>query len=251
MDPNYTAVQWFLESKDPSVRYFTLTDVLEEPKDSHRVMAEKKRVPKGSRVQALLTGQEMDGGFGVHPYQKWTGAHWRLVSLVELGIPPGHRAALKAADQVLRWLTVGLKDRPKDYRGVRKVNGLWRAHASMEGNALGVCSRQGLRDDPRVRQLARSLIEWQWPDGGWNCDERAEARHSSFYESLSTLWGLIEYQRSQAREQRQEPSRKPANSSLDTASSARRSPAMLSTQNGSNSTTLYTGTTTSFKLLES
>lgn len=195
MNPDQSAIGWLLKSRDPSLRYLTLTQVLEEPEDSDRVQAEKKRVLNGPRVQALLTGQEKDGGFGVHPYQKWTGAHWRLVSLVELGIPPGHRAALKAADQVLRWLTVGLKDRPKDYRGVRKVNGLWRAHASMEGNALGVCSRQGLGDDARVRQLARSLIEWQWPDGGWNCDERAEARHSSFYESLATLWGLIEYQK--------------------------------------------------------
>ncbi len=31
------------------------------------------------------------------------------------------------------------------------------------------------------------------PDGGWNCDKREEAHHSSFNESLSTLWGLTEY----------------------------------------------------------
>jgi hypothetical protein len=33
----------------------------------------------------------------------------------------------------------------------------------------------------------------QWPDGGWNCDRREEAHHSSFNESLSTLWGQVEY----------------------------------------------------------
>jgi hypothetical protein len=32
-------------------------------------------------------------------------------------------------------------------------------------------------------------------DGGWNCDKRPEARHSSFNESLSTLWGLTQYGR--------------------------------------------------------
>ena len=41
--------------------------------------------------------------------------------------------------------------------------------------------------------LARSLVEWQWPDGGWNCDKTPEANHSSFYESLCPLWGLAEY----------------------------------------------------------
>jgi hypothetical protein len=40
--------------------------------------------PPAGTVTALLPGQRGDGGFGVHPYRKWTGAHWRLVSLVEL-----------------------------------------------------------------------------------------------------------------------------------------------------------------------
>jgi hypothetical protein len=53
----------------------------------------------------------------------------------------------------------------------------------------------GLAKDARVEQLAQSLVEWQWPDGGWNCDKRAAARHSSFYESLAPLWGLSEYYR--------------------------------------------------------
>ncbi|HZY93341.1 MAG TPA: hypothetical protein VFE98_00575 [Candidatus Bathyarchaeia archaeon] len=44
-------------------------------------------------------------------------------------------------------------------------------------------------------KLAQSLVEWQWPDGGWNSDRRPEADHSSVNESLSTLWGLAEYQK--------------------------------------------------------
>jgi hypothetical protein len=44
-------------------------------------------------------------------------------------------------------------------------------------------------------ELADSLVKWQWPDGGWNCDKRPEAHHSSFAESLSTLWGLTWYER--------------------------------------------------------
>jgi hypothetical protein len=46
----------------------------------------------GAKVTALLSGQRGDGGFGVHPYRKWTGAHWRLVSLAELVSRPGGRA---------------------------------------------------------------------------------------------------------------------------------------------------------------
>ena len=191
MDRNNPTVNWLLHSHDPSIRYFALTEVLDEPKDSLGVEAARQDIVKGPRVKALLSGQRSDGGFGVHPYQKWTGAHWRLVSLVELRIPAGNKAAVRATDGVLRWLTGG----PQEYRRDRRKNGLWRVHASMEGNALGVCSRLGLAEDPRVKQLAQSLVEWQWPDGGWNCDDREEVKHSSFYETLATLWGLVEYHR--------------------------------------------------------
>jgi hypothetical protein len=33
--------------------------------------------------------------------------------------------------------------------------------------------------DPRAELLAYSLVAWQWPDGGWNCDLGASGRRSS------------------------------------------------------------------------
>lgn len=58
---------------------------------------------------------------------------------------------------------------------------------------LAVCCRLGLAADPRVHTLAESLLAWQWPDGGWNCDTAAASRRSSFHETLAPLWGLHEY----------------------------------------------------------
>jgi hypothetical protein len=96
--------------------------------------------------------------------------------------------AVKATKGVLDWLTG-----EGHIKGIKQINGLTRRCASQEGNALAVCSRLGLANDPRVAQLADSLAKWQWPDGGWNCDKRPNAHYSSFNESLSTLWGLTEY----------------------------------------------------------
>jgi len=184
------AVEWLLRSEDPSVRYFTLTDILEQSARSAPVRQAKSHIPTGPRMSALLAGQQPDGGFGVRPYQKFRGAHWRLVSLVELGIPPDDARAHAAAEQVLDWL------HGDAHRGrIQTINGLVRRCASQEGNALGVCTYLGLGRDPRVKCLADSLIEWQWPDGGWNCDKKPEAHHSSFYESLRPLWGLLQYHR--------------------------------------------------------
>ena len=171
-----SAVEWLLSSKEAAIRYLTRRDVLGEDDAEERA-----RISDGAIVRALLRNQRGN------PYKKWQGAHWRLVALADLELPAGEPRALAAAEQVLDWLT-GVGHR----RSVRVVNGLTRRCASQEGNALAACARLGLRDDPRVELLARSLVEWQWPDGGWNCDDRA-TRRSSFHESLAPTWGLHEY----------------------------------------------------------
>jgi hypothetical protein len=177
------AVEWLLSSKEPAIRFLTRRDVLGE-----RVDLDRDEILGGPIVRALLRGQRRDGGFGGHPYKKWTGAHWRLVSLVELCVPPGHPPAVAAADTVLGWLTgIG------HLQAVRTIDGLTRRCASQEGNALAVCSRLGMAADPRVELMARSLVQWQWPDGGWNCDPRATGRRSSFHETVTPMWGLHEY----------------------------------------------------------
>jgi len=180
MDP-HTAADWLLSSGEPAIRLLTRRDVL-----GKRADGDTGQVLAGAKVTALLSGQQPGGGFGVHPYRKWTGAHWRLVSLVELAVPAGEPRAAAAAGHVLTWLT-------SPSRRVPQTGGLALSHASIQGNALAACCRLGLAADPRVQQLAASLIAWQWPDGGWNCDPAATGRRSSFHESLAPAWGLHEY----------------------------------------------------------
>lgn len=122
------------------------------------------------------------------PYAKWAGAHWRLVSLVELGVPPGTPAAMAMCDVVLSHWT----RRPRLARLEVSVPRP-RLHASQEGNAVAAACRLGMHTDPRVGLLVDLLVAAQWPDGGWNCDRRPDARRSSVHETLPALWGLAEY----------------------------------------------------------
>ena len=138
-------------------------------------------------IARLLSGQRPDGGFGVHPYSKWTGSHWRLVSLVELGVPKTSGPARAAANNVLAWIAA-----PSD---PMMIDGRERRHASMEGNALAVCCRLGMAREARVRHLVDVLLRSQWADGGWNCDREPSERRSSFHETLAPIWGLVEYHR--------------------------------------------------------
>ena len=66
------AVEWLLASDEPAVTYLTRRDVLGED-----IEPDAETIFAGPIVRALLSGQEPDGGFGGHPYKKWTGAHWR------------------------------------------------------------------------------------------------------------------------------------------------------------------------------
>jgi len=132
-------------------------------------------------------------------YAKYTGAHWVLAHLADMGYPPGDAALAPLRDQVYDyWLSPTrtrerIVDREaaryKSRPGVPVIDGRPRRCASQEGNALYATLALGLADE-RAEQLAANLVRWQWPDGGWNCDRKASARTSSFHETLLPLRGL-------------------------------------------------------------
>ena len=176
MSATDSTVALLLDEADLAVRAMTHRDPLGHPVPPDAAL-------KSPVVRALLTDP-----LPTHPYAKWSGAHWRLVSLVELGIPTGQPDAVMVCDRVLTYWA----DRER-LAQVRRIAGRVRRCASQEGNAVAVASRLGLARDPRVEVLVEHLLDWQWPDGGWNCDKRAEAAHSSFHETLPALWGLHEF----------------------------------------------------------
>ena len=136
----------------------------------------------------LVSGLAHD--FGVHPYAKWRGAFWRLLSLVDLSVEAGHPGAVAAAEQTLEWVAS-----PRRLAAIRKrrIDGRVRRCASQDGLALRTCLHVGLDADPRLDILAESLVETQWPDGGWNCDVRPQVTHSSFNETWGPILGLAAY----------------------------------------------------------
>jgi hypothetical protein len=184
-------VTWLLNCDEPVIRLMTRRDVLGEQadEDAGQVLADAK-------VTALLSGEQPDGGFGVHPYRKRAGAHWRAGLPGRAGPSPARAARGAAAGHVLAWLA-------SPRRRVPRIGGLARAHASIEGNALAARCRLGLAAGPRVRSLAGSLIAWQWPDGGWNCDPAATGRRSSFHESLAPGHGTARVRAGHRRSGRQ------------------------------------------------
>lgn len=133
----------------------------------------------------------IDGSFEDprHVYRKWQGAHWALVQLAERGHPGGDPRLEQVQGLVFAWILSPAFLKPNWTRYVAGQPDRVRRCASMEGNVLWASLALGLMDE-RLQALADRLGDLQWPDGGWNCDVRPQARQSSFVETVLGLRGL-------------------------------------------------------------
>jgi hypothetical protein len=184
-------IEEIARSGDPSTRYkLALAGI------GANGGARRKEIRRSKRVAMLLSERNSKERIERHPYTKWTGAHWVLATLADLGYPSGDRSLVPLRDQVLEWLLDERRVSP--HRATREaylapistVSGRPRIHASLEGNALYAILALGIAD-ARVDALAERLVELQWEDGGWNCDRAPSASCSSFEETLIPLRGLI------------------------------------------------------------
>jgi len=194
-----SALASLLTSDDPSIRFRVLVDGCGVPQSSPEAQRAQEAIRSSARARALLSQREPDGTIPGNVYAKFTGAHWVLADLADLGYPAGDPSLSPLVDQVLeRWLSpshtterVVAREsaRHKSSGGVPVIDGRARRCASQEGNALYATLALGVADD-RADRLAANLVRWQWPDGGWNCDRKPGARTSSFHESLLPFRGL-------------------------------------------------------------
>ncbi|HEX7172446.1 MAG TPA: hypothetical protein VF365_07565 [Candidatus Limnocylindria bacterium] len=187
-------VDTLLASAEPSVRFLTRRDVLGEDSMSPALRREQDNVVRSALVAALLAGHARRAR---GTYAKWHGAHWVALALAELGHPGGGERISALVDEVLdhwtapRYLRdVEATDRSLPRDAVPIIAGKARRCGSQHGAALLVAARLGDPGDERADLIARRLGAWQWPDGGWNCDRRPDARTSSVNETLLPLRGL-------------------------------------------------------------
>lgn len=93
-------IPWLLEPENPSVRYWTLTDVLERPAGDAEVRAARAAIPTGPPVAELLAAQKRDGYWVKrdHYLPKNTGTFWVLSVLADLGLTAGNAHVRRGCD---------------------------------------------------------------------------------------------------------------------------------------------------------
>jgi len=152
---------WLLEldPANPAVRYFTLRDLLDRPKDDPELRQAWVDIMTTGPVPAILAAQHPDGywvkpGTGYSPKYRATG--WQIIFLAELGVDPADERVKRGCEYLLSHTltTIGafsVYQPPVPSGAVHCLN----------GNLLYALSGLGYADDPRVRAafdwLARAI----------------------------------------------------------------------------------------------
>ena len=170
-------------NSEPALAWKVAVNVLGKRDDSPEASRARADVQGAPLTRMLIDTCDFQSG----AYKKWDGAHWVLSLLADLGYPAGDETLLPLMEHTYQaWLG------PQHEKHIRLIAGRTRRCASQEGNAIWSSLRLGLADG-RTGELVSRLLQWQWPDGGWNCDKRPEADSSSFMETLIPLRALALY----------------------------------------------------------
>ncbi|MEA2069745.1 MAG: hypothetical protein U9O98_00490 [Asgard group archaeon] len=182
-------ISQLLQSDDSAIRlktYITLLGFSYDNKKVHDIVDSLKT--SSPTISSIFQYVPLDTHlyqFGV--YKKWQGIHWLLARLADIDYPLHDELLFASRDIEYNWL---LSD--KHWEKKQMINGRKRFCASQEGNGVYSTVKLGI-DDDRCEKLVDRLITYQWPDGGWNCDQNPEAKHSSYHESLIPLRALNIY----------------------------------------------------------
>lgn len=191
---NADIIDWLLEEDDPSIRYWTLKDLLQESETDPKVERAKKKIPVSQEMQLVFAQNEINGG----PF--WSRAdgniYWGsfstgsvLCHLAETGLTKEDRRIAELAKFLFQY---------QSKQGFLKLSpkgpGWW---SCFTATVLGALLRFGYVGDGQVQQGIDWLLETQRPDGGWYCTKNAlkggpkERLESCPNSVLNVLWAFM------------------------------------------------------------
>lgn len=103
ISPDNDPTDWLLESDNPSVRYFTLRDILERQEDDSELRDAKQAIMESGPVPAILEKQDKSGCWDdakTFYTAKYRGTVWQLIILASLGAD-GNDGRIRAACEFL------------------------------------------------------------------------------------------------------------------------------------------------------
>jgi hypothetical protein len=196
MDAQMEVIQWLLEEDNPSVRYRTLTEILNYNDDAPETIKAKSAILQSLPVQILLEKMHPDGywlqknprtqrvtGDGTD-YGSFGTTHFCLAYLSELGVDRTQLQVEKAAER---------------YLALQHPDGDWLRHFScLLGYNIRTFVRLGFQEDKRVQRAMELLNQTYRKDGGYLCDihegkTKTNSVKSCFRGSIKALLAFSEF----------------------------------------------------------
>jgi hypothetical protein len=167
---NGDPIPWLLEPDNPSVRYFTLTDILDRAATDAEVQATKAAIMDSAIVQEIFAAQHSNGywkkkGTGYFPQYK--GTVWQLILLADLGVDREDERVQRGCEQVL---TGSLRSNGDftafNFLGLKIPSPV--PNTCLPGSLIRTLLRFGYDGDQRVGQAMERLAE-RCRDTEWIC----------------------------------------------------------------------------------
>jgi hypothetical protein len=214
-------IDWLLEESDPSVRYFTMLNILGKPQCDLEVIAAREAIPESKTAKRILQKQDPRGYWENpdSPYlPKYKSSYWTIMVLGYLGMDRTNEKVARACEFIFRFQqndggfsseSIGSGKREYDYRSQkgRRLPSRREFVASLifesqlsclTGNMVAALIRIGYAGDPRVRMALEWLVKVQNRDGGWLCPywkAHVRDKHGCFMGTVCALEAFSEVPR--------------------------------------------------------
>jgi hypothetical protein len=220
-------LDWLLDESNPSVRYFTLLDVLGKDENAPQVITAKKAIPKSQVINRILQKLHPEGYWenADSPYlPKYKSSYWQIMTLGQLGIDRTDKRVENACEHIFQFqLTEGgfstyehaYKNKKNNASPNQTTTSLAFEHqlSCLTGNITTALNRIGYADDPRVKKALEWLLKIQNKDGGWLCPywkAHIKDKHGCFYGTICPTEAFSELRKENITEQMKQATEKGA-----------------------------------------
>ncbi|MBP7652340.1 hypothetical protein KA977_02890 [Candidatus Dependentiae bacterium] len=165
---NNKTIEWLLDSDDVSIRYRTLTELLDIPETDKKVSSLKRQISESKPVKDILDNMHPDGywlqkksttgemiGDAIE-YGAFATTHFCLSYLAELGMTKESPEIAKACERYLN-----LQKEDGDY---------WNHMSCLTGYNIRTFIRLGYKNDFRIQRSINLLLYTNRFDNGYLCD---------------------------------------------------------------------------------
>ncbi len=179
---------WLLEGDNPSVKYLTLREILEESETAPEVNAARRDIMETGIIPKILAKQSPEGYWekeeDFYIRTKYKGTVWQFIILAELLADRDDPRIKKSCEFILEWS----QDRESggfSYRGSKNRGG---QHSGvipcLTGNMTWSLIRFGYLNDPRIQRA----IDWITTTGRFD-DGSMKAPKGWPYDRFDQCWG--------------------------------------------------------------